>query len=161
LALDASPSPKGELPAWRKAFRAAKEAALAEMPPEELTEYEAAQKAARVRAQHRRTIAAELTQRVVALLFDGMTGHEVAKAVGRPARSLVQFAASRGVFVSLSVLTVQRAVKLTMEREQALRKMAAEYGKTPAETLGELLAFALDDDAAIARRVLHVKRRAA
>ena len=59
------------------------------------------------------------------------------------------------------MLTVQRAVKLTMAREQALRKMAAEYGKTPAETLSDLLKFALDDDAAIARRVLHVKRRAA
>ena len=52
-------------------------------------------------------------------------------------------------------------MKLTIAREQGLRKMAAEYGKTPAETLGELLKFALDDDAAIARRVLHVKRRAA
>ena len=41
---------------------------------------------ARVRAKHRRTIAAELTQRIVALLFDGMTGYEVAKE-GRRARS--------------------------------------------------------------------------
>jgi hypothetical protein len=39
--------------------------------------------------------------------------------------------------------------------------MAAEYGKTPAETLRDLVTFALDEDAAIAKRVLHVKRRAA
>jgi hypothetical protein len=33
---------KADLPAWRKALKAAKDAALAEMPPDELTEYEAA-----------------------------------------------------------------------------------------------------------------------
>lgn len=41
-------------------------------------------------------------------------------------------------------------VRLTMAREQALRKMLAEYGKTPAETLSDLLAFSLDEDGATA-----------
>jgi hypothetical protein len=39
--------------------------------------------------------------------------------------------------------------------------MAAEYGTTRAETLNELIKFALDDDGAIARAVLHETRRAA
>src|SRR5580698_5643552 len=39
--------------------------------------------------------------------------------------------------------------------------MAAEYGTTRAETMNEVIKFALDDDGAIARGVLHVTRRAA
>ncbi|MGA8445328.1 MAG: hypothetical protein WB766_09070 [Roseiarcus sp.] len=42
---------------------------------------------------------------------------------------------------------------------QALRAMAVEYGKSPAETLADLV-FALDEDASIARRFLRVQRMA-
>jgi hypothetical protein len=44
-------------------------------------------------------------------------------------------------------------------REGALRRMAADSGKTPAEALEDLIAFALDDDAAIARRTLRIVRK--
>jgi hypothetical protein len=38
--------------------------------------------------------------------------------------------------------------------------MAADYGgATPAQALEDLLTFALDEDAAVARRILHVKRQ--
>ena len=54
-------------------------------------------------------------------------------------------------------LSVHRAIKLTIAREGALRKMAADLGVPPKKALEHLVGFVLDDDAAIARRLLHVK----
>jgi hypothetical protein len=67
----------------------------------------------------------------------------------------------RGVFISRSTLAVRRAVLLSREREDALRRLADDYGTQAMEALGDLLTFSLDEDAAVARRILHVKRRAA
>jgi hypothetical protein len=46
---------------------------------------------------------------------------------------------------------------LTIKREEALRAMAVDYGKSSADTFADLVAFALDEDASIARRVLRVR----
>ena len=56
---------------------------------------------------------------------------------------------------------MRRAVLLSREREDALRRLADDYGTQAMEALGDLLTFSLDEDAAVARRILHVKRRAA
>jgi hypothetical protein len=49
---------------------------------------------------------------------------------------------------------------LPVRAEAALRRMAADYdGVSPAEALEDLLAFVLAEDAAIARRTLHVVRK--
>ena len=48
-----------------------------------------------------------------------------------------------------------------VDQKDALARMAADYGTTPAEALGDLVAFALNDDAAIARRILHVRKKQA
>jgi hypothetical protein len=67
----------------------------------------------------------------------------------------------RGIFISRSDLVVRRAVLLSREREDALRRLSDDYGTQAMEALGDLLTFSLDEDAAVARRILHVKRRAA
>ena len=46
------------------------------------------------------------------------------------------------------------AVDVTIDRRDALRRMAEDYGATPRQALDDLLTFTLDDDAAIARRTL-------
>ena len=43
---------------------------------------------------------------------------------------------------------------VTIDARDALRRMAEDYGTTPAQTLEDLLTFCLEDDAAIARRTL-------
>jgi hypothetical protein len=45
---------------------------------------------------------------------------------------------------------------LTIKREEALRAMAEAYGKSPADTLADLVNFVLDDNAYRARVVLRV-----
>jgi hypothetical protein len=51
------------------------------------------------------------------------------------------------------------AITGTIDRREALRRLAADYKASPSETLEDLLTFALDEDAAIARRTLRVVRR--
>lgn len=65
---------------------------------------------------------------------------------------------ARGVKIAQSDISVRRALTLTIKREEALRAMAADYGELPADTMADLVAFALDEDASIARRVLRVQR---
>ena len=65
---------------------------------------------------------------------------------------------ARGVKIAQSDISVRRALTLTIKREEALRAMAADYGESPADTMADLVAFALDEDASIARRVLRVQR---
>jgi hypothetical protein len=50
-------------------------------------------------------------------------------------------------------------VVLPRSREDALRRMADDYGTKPEKAL-DLLTFALEDDAAVGRRILRVRRRA-
>ena len=65
---------------------------------------------------------------------------EIADLVGRRPWTIIHFAASRGVFISSSALIARRAV-CPASREDALRRMAADYGKTAAEALDDLLTF--------------------
>jgi hypothetical protein len=66
-----------------------------------------------------------------------------------------------GAKLPFRALTVRRAVILAREREDALRRLADDYGTPAMDALADLLNFTLDEDAAVARRVHHVKRRAA
>lgn len=52
------------------------------------------------------------------------------------------------------------AVTVTVARREVLKRLAADYGASPAETLEDLLTFALSDHAAIARRTLRLNRAA-
>jgi hypothetical protein len=118
------------------------------------------QKERRQRVRAKRAASLSLATQIFKLYDAGHTVDEIAAIVSRRPISIIHFAAKRGVFVSRSALTVRRAILLSREREDALRRLADDYG-TQATELGDLLNFALDEDAALARRVLHVKRRAA
>jgi hypothetical protein len=150
--------PPRERPGWLVKILAAKKAAFDALSDAEKAEAAAGQLALRERAKERRQAALELAQRIFGLHDTGHHAEEIAAQVGRHAISVVQFAASRGVFISRSARVAHRAVVFTREREEALRRMAADYGTAPVKALDDLLTFSLDDDAAVARRILHVRR---
>ena len=90
-------------------------------------------------------------------LFDAVhTVDEIAAIVSRRPDSIRKFAAKHGVFISRSRLAGRRAVLLSREREDALRRLADDYGTQATEAQADLLTFSLDEDATLARRVLHV-----
>jgi predicted transcriptional regulator len=63
----------------------------------------------------------------------GHTVDEIAAIVGRRPDSIRKFAAKRGVFISRSALVVRRAVLLSRQREDALRRLADDYGTQATE----------------------------
>jgi hypothetical protein len=144
---------------WLVKVIAAKYAAFEALSDEEKAEAAEAQRLLRERARARRAASLALAQRIFSLHDTGHTAGEIAALVGRRSISIVQFAASRGVYISRSTLLTHRAVQLTKPREDALRRMAVDYGKAAHEALDDLLTFLLDDDAAVARRVLRVGRK--
>jgi hypothetical protein len=152
--------PPREKPRWLIDVEAAKAKAFAALPDADRAEAEAAVTAARERAEQRKKDTLAMAKQIFSLHDDGRTVHEIATAVGRSADAVIKFGRARGIAIPYSEKVVRRAVRLTIERENALRRMAADCGKSPAQTLEDLIAFALDDDAAIARRTLHVRRKA-
>jgi hypothetical protein len=154
------PQPK-EKPRWLIDVEIAKAKVFEALSPEERAEAKAAYLAARERAEQRKKNTLAFAKQIFAMHDDGRTVHEIAAAVERSADAVIKFARARGVAISSSAAVVRRAARLTIERENALRRMAADCGKTPREALEDLIAFALDDDAAIARRTLRVVRKKA
>jgi len=148
-------------PGWLRSIIEAKKAAAAALSDAEKAAQAEAQKERRERVGARRAAALARLRRIVTLYDDGHTLREIAKAVGRSPSTLLKFAGRRGVSLSSSTSTVHRAFLLSREQEDALRQLAADYGKGAHEALDELLKLGLDEDAALARRILHVKRRAA
>jgi hypothetical protein len=67
-------------------------------------------------------------QRIVTLYDGGLTLREIAKEVGRSPPTLLKFAAKRGVAISRSESTFHWAVLISREKEDALRRLAADYG---------------------------------
>jgi hypothetical protein len=118
------------------------------------------QKERRQRVRAKRAASLSLATQIFKLHDAGHSADEIAAIVGRRPISIIQFAAKRGVFISRSALVARRAVMLSREREDALRRLADDYGTQAMEALADLLNFTLDEDAAVARRVLHVKWRA-
>ena len=119
------------------------------------------QKERRQRVRAKRAASLSLATQIFKLYDAGHTVDEIATIVSRRPISIIHFAAKRGVFLSRSTLAVRRAVLLSREREDALRRLAEDYGTQATEALADLLTFSLDEEATLARRVLHVKRRAA
>ena len=130
------------------------------MSEAEREEMKAGQAAARLRAQTRKETARELTKRILALRDDGQSDVEIGKALGLSARRVREFASKRGILVSRAEGVVMRKVTLERDREIFLRRLAADYRSTPAQTMSELISLALEADAAQARRILGVKRGA-
>ena len=145
-------------PDWLVKIMAAKRACFDALSTEEKERAAADQRALRQRIKTRRAESVVLARRIFGLHDIGYNAHEIAAIIGRSPRGIVNFAASRGVFISISALVGRRAVILTRAREEALRRMAADYGTSAAKTLDDLLTFSLDEDAAVARRILHVKK---
>ena len=112
------------------------------------------------RSRARRRLMLGLARQIFTLHDNGATSEEIGRAVDRPARTVRAFAASRGVLVSRSATTVRYAVTVTVAHREALRRLAVDYGASPAEALEDLLTFALSDHAAIARRTLRVTQPA-
>ena len=139
-------------PSWLLKIIEAKRRAFDALSDEEKAAALDTQKERRQRARARRAQSLSLATQIFKLHDAGYTASEIADRVGRRPWAIIHFAASRGVFIS------RRAVTVSRDREDALRRMAADYGKTAAEALDDLLTFSLDDDAAVARRVLRVKR---
>ena len=150
-----------EKPRWLLEIDVAKAKVFEALSPEDRAEAKAAMTAARERAERRKKNTLALAKQIFALHDDGRTVFEIAAAVERSADAVVKFARARGIAISSSAAVVRRTARVTVERENALRRMAADCGKTPAETLEDLITFALDDDAAIARRILRVVRKKA
>ncbi len=144
------------LPKWMEAIIAGTAEALAKLP-DEVREQMARDKAAsKANVQRRRLESIERAKTIFSMHFDGSTLKEIAKAVNRAPRNVVRFAAARGIHIAQSEISVRRALTLTLKREGALRAMAADYGKSPADTLADLVNFCLDDGAHRARAVLRV-----
>jgi hypothetical protein len=154
-------TPPREKPRWLIEIEVAKAKVFEALSPEERAEAAAAMTAARERAEQRKKNTLALARQIFAMRDEGRTVHEIAAAVDRTADAVIKFGRARGIAIAYSEKFVRRAVRLTIERENALRRMAADSGKSSAQALEDLIAFALDEDAAIARRTLHVKRRAA
>jgi hypothetical protein len=147
-------------PAWLVKIIEAKRRAFDSLSDAEKAEALDVQKERRQRVRAKRAASLSLATQIFKLHDAGHTADEIAAIVGRRTISVRQFAAARGVFISRSTLLIRHGVTLSREGEDALRRMAADYGKTAAEALDDWLTFSLDDDAAVARRVLRVARRA-
>jgi len=155
---DRLPPPR-QFPSWLTKLAAAKRAALEALSAEERTEAAEDLKGRRERIKARRAASLALAQQIFALNDAGHTVFEIAAKVDRRPKTIIVLAAKRGVSISRSTEKVRRAVVLPREREDALRRMADDYRTTPEKALDDLLTFALDDDAAVARRILRVRRR--
>ena len=153
-----APPHERKYPSWLLTIIEAKRRAFDALSDEEKAAALDMQKERRQRARTRRAQSLSLASQIFKLHDAGYTASEIADWVGRRPWTIIHFAASRGVFISSSALIARRAVTVSRDREDALRRMAADYGKTAAEALDDLLTFSLDDDAAVARRVLRVKR---
>ena len=148
-------------PLWLASLRAAKRVAFAALPPAEQEAAKAASEAHRTRSRARKRGMRGLARQVFKIHDQGLTADEIGKAVDRSPRAICALAATRGVLVSRSCMTVRFAITVTVARREALRQLAADYGASPSETLEDLVMFALSDHAFIARRTLGVWSRRA
>jgi hypothetical protein len=147
-------------PLWRSSLAAARRSAFAALPECEQEAAKAASEERRARSSARKRVMRDLARRIFTMADDGATAEEIGAAVDRSPRAVRALAAQRGVLVSRSCMTVRYAITVTIDRCEALRRLATDYKASPSETLEDLLTFALDEDAAIARRTLRVVRPA-
>jgi hypothetical protein len=150
-----------EKPRWLIEIDVAKAKVFDALSPEDRAEATADRIAAIARAVQRKKSTRALAKQIFSKRDDGLTVYEIAAEVDRSADAVIRFARARGVAISYSAKFVRRATRMTIERENALRRMADDCGKTPVAALADLIAFALDDDALIARRILRAVRRQA
>jgi hypothetical protein len=87
---------------------------------------------------------------------NGSTCYEIAAVTGRSPSAVRRFAAVRGVLVTRSCAIARFAIPISLEARDALRRLASDHGATCA---ADLLVFALEKDAAGARRTLRTARR--
>ena len=146
-------------PRWLREIAAAKAKVFESLSPEERAEASQALLEASKRSKARNAAVLERAKRIFDLYLDGRTASEIAAAVNRSADSVRKFARARGLSISRSEAAVGYRVPVSMERRDALARMAGDRGTTPAQALEDLITFGLDEDAAIARRILHVTRR--
>ena len=120
-------------PSWLLKIIAAKRRAFDALSDAEKAEALDVQRERRQRVRARRAASLSLATQIFSLHDAGHPLDEIATLVGRRPDSIRKFAAKRGVSISRSALIARRAVSLTREREDALRRMAADYGKTAAK----------------------------
>jgi hypothetical protein len=121
----------------------------------------AARDARKRRKAEKREADVDKARLIFKLSGDGRTAAEIAACLGCSVSAVRAFAAKHGMLVSRSAASVRRAVTVSADREEALRRLAADGRMPPAEAIEALIRFALDEDGAIARRVLHVARKPA
>jgi|SRR5208282_5972107 len=149
------------LPApWRLKILDARRVVVDAMSDAEREEMKAGQAAARVRSTEKKAAKTDLMRKIVAMHDDGHDAHEIGKAVGLRERRVRDIAASHGVLITRSDAKVRRAIVLERDRETFLRRLAADHRTTPSQTIAELVAAVLEHDAAVARKVLGVRKRA-
>ena len=112
----------------------------------------------RERSRARRRAMLDLSRQIFDLHDKGATCDEIAKVVERNPRTVRAHAAMRGILISRACSTARYAITITIARRETLKKLAFEYGASPAETLEDLVTFARSDHALIARRTLRVGR---
>jgi len=145
---------------WRVPLLEARRQCVAAMSESERADMRAGQAAARIRSQERKEAARDLMRRILALHDDGHDAAAIGKVVKMSARRVRQFAARHGLLITRSEGNVRRAVTLGTDKEVFLRRLAADRKATPARTISELVALALEHDAAVARKVLGVRKGA-
>jgi hypothetical protein len=98
-------------------------------------------------------------RRIVDLALSGATIAEIAPAVGMSPRTIRRIGARLGLRLGRET-TGRRLIVAPIAPEQAgvLERLAAAYGDTKERTLFTLLRYLLDDEAHIARRLLHLQQ---
>lgn len=136
----------------------AKRRQYAELPPHEKAEVDQAQIAARVRAADRRARAAERTRTICSMVAAGAKAYEIVAATGMTMAGVEAACRRLGLPFTTRASGRHRFAWLTDDTLERLGEVARDYGATVEQTMEDVWTFLCADDAAILRRVLHVKR---
>ena len=137
----------------------AKRAAIEAMAPSERDELKAVVGKLRAASKARRKERHARRRAIVSLWFDGASIDDISGAVNVSAPQIVRIGESIGIAISRSPVNRCIAAPVLDARIEALHRAAIDYGASARQTVQDLLDFALDDDAAILRRVLRIARK--
>lgn len=103
----------------------------------------------------------ETTRSLSRLIYEGATLEDIAAGDGRTVNAVRCSLRSRGIYSEQRASARRVGAWVDLNRADALDRLAADRGTSREQTIEDLLTFALDDDANIARRILRAPRRAA
>lgn len=141
---------------WRERVRKAREVAYAAMTPEMRASFDSEQQARRVRRRDRKRVRREKSKRIFERVLRGETAQEIS-AAENIGLSQLRFHWS-GLLMSRP--NARRLFAwLPTDNVAALNRLADDNGVDRSVVLARIVAFALDDDARVARRIFSKARR--